>query len=411
MGRGAVTITERAGKRGSSLIATFYATPAGERRPQRVRLTVPHHLSRSAAVRWAEGERRRIELEGMGPTTRAGREKAKREAAEIATREAAERAAAISVAEVWPLWLAACEAARQSPKTIEAKRTSGLYIVATLGERRVRDVCELDVTRLKRSLDKLRASTLKLVLQHLRTALSWAHTALGAPAPGELRLKDVKVSRGEPRVYDLETFERLVAAASQISLQHLGAVLLGGEAALRRGEIAGVRVEDIDEKARVLHVRRQVVNVSGTRVVRPTKGGRPRMVPLTPRLLAVLAELVKATPEDGWVMRTQIDQAPATQGSIDVLFRAPMKVAGLKVEGAHILRHSALSHMLTAGVDLETVREIAGHHSIAVTAIYLHRTTALQGAADKLAAMRQTDANLTQAPTARRAPVLSIAGK
>lgn len=42
-------------------------------------------------------------------------------------------------------------------------------------------------------------------------------------------------------------------------------------------------------------------------------------------------------------------------------------------EGAvHIFRHSALTLMLQKGADIETVRRVAGHSSLAVTQRYVH---------------------------------------
>jgi integrase len=390
MGSGSITIVERQGKRGVSLQAVFYATPPGERRPRRIRLVVPRHITaKSAAERWAVNERKAIETEGLGPTTREGRERARREAEAAAEKERAERAERVTIAEVWAQWLTECEAARQSPRTIEGKRISGRHIMPVLGERAAKELGELDVTRLKKSLAHLSASTMRLVLQHLDTALGWARNALNVAAPKLKAVKGVRVAKGEPRVYDPASLERLVKVSAGLSAEHLAVVLLGGEAALRRGEIAGVRVEDLDVKHRLLFVRRQVINVDGQRVERPPKGGRPRCVPLTPRLLEALVGLAREVPADGWLLRTQRqERGPATEGAIDVRVREAMKAAGLKVEGSHILRHSALSHMLVAGVDVEVVREIAGHVSLAVTARYLHRTTPLQSAAEKLAAMR-----------------------
>lgn len=57
----------------------------------------------------------------------------------------------------------------------------------------------------------------------------------------------------------------------------------------------------------------------------------------------------------------------------------------------HDLRHTFISRLVMAGVDLKTVQELAGHKSITMTARYSHLAPQhLAGAVDKLdAPMRQ----------------------
>ncbi|MFJ3856104.1 tyrosine-type recombinase/integrase [Streptomyces sp. NPDC090085] len=74
------------------------------------------------------------------------------------------------------------------------------------------------------------------------------------------------------------------AMALALPLWCAGMVLLGGYAGLRQGEVFGLAVEDIDEAAGLIHVRRQVKRHSNVLVFALPKARRTRSVPLSPAL-------------------------------------------------------------------------------------------------------------------------------
>ncbi len=86
--------------------------------------------------------------------------------------------------------------------------------------------------------------------------------------------------------YEAEELQRLVEAAGKADPRALVAVLLGGDAGLRLGEILGVEWPDVDVGRALLKVRRAVY---GAHVTLP-KGGKPRVVPMTERLRRALGE-------------------------------------------------------------------------------------------------------------------------
>ena len=60
----------------------------------------------------------------------------------------------------------------------------------------------------------------------------------------------------------------------------------------------------------------------------------------------------------------------------------------------HTLRHTAVTHLVQAGVDLPTVQRISGHKTLAMVARYAHQNGAhIQAAMDKLGQrVEKTDA-------------------
>lgn len=129
---------------------------------------------------------------------------------------------------------------------------------------------------------------------------------------------------------------------------------------LRLKELLGLQVRDIDSARMVLHIRHG-------------KGQKQRLVPLSPRLLAVLRAYWKEYRPATWLFPGVQPTAPLTDGAVQRLCRRTAARAGLtKHVTPHTLRHSFATHLLEAGVDLLSVQALLGHSHFNTTAKYLH---------------------------------------
>lgn len=73
--------------------------------------------------------------------------------------------------------------------------------------------------------------------------------------------------------------------------------------------------------------------------------------------------------------------------SIEIPFRRVVKAAGLDPRQVvrHTLRHTAITHLVQAGVDLPTVQRISGHKTLQMVVRYSHQNGQhIQAAMDKL---------------------------
>lgn len=407
-----MTIKERRDGRAGARQAVFYALRPGKLKPERIRINVPPGLTDAAAARWAENVKRAIERGEPVPQLRSGR-KAIAEAKAARERQEEEAAqGAITVAEWAERYLADCAVRRVRRTTIKTKRTYLKHLLAVAGSRRVADFCELDWQRLRRALVHLEVSSANVIQKAVATVLRAAHKAgLRGPVetPAKIR-REAELADGEeenerPEHYTVEEYERLVAAARQLGDDCLAAVLLGGDAGLRCGEIAGIKVSDL-EPGGTIHIRRTIVVIDGKRIVHLPKSGKGRRVPASDRLLDVLARLCAESP-DGWVMRARGSGGPAQPKSIAHMVGLTCEAAGFAPTGPHKLRHTYATHQIDAGTSLKRVQLLLGHASITMTERYVHGSgdAADRGAVDRLAQYRSA-----QAGTAGTRPLQVVAG-
>jgi integrase len=140
------------------------------------------------------------------------------------------------------------------------------------------------------------------------------------------------------------------------------AMLLGG---LRRCEVLGLRLRDVDAAAR------RVFIVDG-------KGGRQRHVNVSGRFFAALADyLTGERPATGTdqvfvVLKGPRRGQPLSAAGLDEVMAGARRRAGLRHGTCHELRHTCLTRLREAGMALEAVQAQAGHVSIETTRIYLH---------------------------------------
>jgi integrase len=99
-----------------------------------------------------------------------------------------------------------------------------------------------------------------------------------------------------------------------------------------------------------------------------TKNGDKREVPINEYVKTVFIETRK-NPQGDYIF-CKADGTPF--GDIKTGFFTALKKSGIKDFHFHDLRHTAASHLVMSGVDLNTVREILGHKSLQMTLRYSH---------------------------------------
>lgn len=195
------------------------------------------------------------------------------------------------------------------------------------------------------------------------------------------------------------TTQELAAIVATMPERRRLMVALAAWCALRFGELAELRREDVDTKAGLIRVRRGVVRVrleddDGVRMVRKVKGPKSaagvRDVPIPPHLLADVRDhlLRHAAPgrdgllfpgRDGGHMSTSafygraavLDDQGHVRRSGHGYFEA-RRVAGRPDLRFHDLRHTGLTNAATVGATLAELMQMAGHSTAGAAMRYQH---------------------------------------
>ena len=148
---------------------------------------------------------------------------------------------------------------------------------------------------------------------------------------------------------------------------------------LRRGELLGLKWEDIDLERGDLRVRRQVFRINGEVVEAPLKTKNAyRTLPLAEDTVSVLREQRKKVGNSHWVFPSP-NGGPISPDSVLHMLHRVLKRAGLPKVRFHDLRHTFATLALQNGVDVKTVSGMLGHFSAGFTLdTYAHITSAAQ---------------------------------
>jgi integrase/recombinase XerD len=185
-----------------------------------------------------------------------------------------------------------------------------------------------------------------------------------------------KLHRSLPNSLSVEDVTRLLEAAGRNASQAEGKAgfraqrmyclleLIYGTG-LRVSELVGLTLQAASADSRFLTIK--------------GKGGRERLVPMSPRLAGIVAGYVRALrgqekAQSQWLFPSRGAQGHLTRQHFALELKSLAAAAGLNAStlSPHSLRHAFASHMLAGGADLRALQQMLGHADISTTQIYTH---------------------------------------
>jgi integrase len=279
-----------------------------------------------------------------------------------------------TVREAWEAWLAGARDGTVRTRSGDVYKPSAIHgyeqvmnarVLHDFGARRLSELTRLD---LQDFADRMLAegrdpSTIRNTVMPLRAICR------RAVARGELTVNptaglELPAVRGKrDRIVSPEEAAKLLAALPE---EDRGLWATAFYAGLRRGELLGLRFEDIDLARGRIRVERAFDPVAGV-LVAPKSASGVRSVPVPTVLREHLAaQRLRAGRGEGFAfgesVTTPLDSLRITRRAQSI-----WTVAGLEPIGLHEARHCYASLMIAAGVNAKALSTYMGHSSITIT--------------------------------------------
>lgn len=161
-----------------------------------------------------------------------------------------------------------------------------------------------------------------------------------------------------PEVLSKEEVKALIEHTTNI--KHKTILMLLYSSGVRVGELVELKPADIDSSRMLIRVRQG-------------KGKKDRYTLLSLRILEQLRNYWRSCRPVEYLFNGYTPGKHISTRTVQVVFKQAVKRAGIKkAASVHTLRHCFSTHLLEAGVDLLTIKELLGHTNIKTTARYVH---------------------------------------
>jgi integrase len=283
----------------------------------------------------------------------------------------------ITIRDLCRRWLDDEVAARVRPTTLAGYQlTVEKHIIPRLGNILAQRLIAADVQKWRTELLRdTSPRTSQLALQRLKQVLEWAVSVDLLSRNPASKVKPPNWTPKERTVWTAEEARRFLPASDSDTHRTLWVLALA--TGLRRGELLGLRWQDVDLDAERLTVRQALVMLKGKAIIQDPKSKTAlRSMRLTPDAVAALkAHKVRQAERElaatrwqksGLVFTTSVGTALSPR-NVGRSFEESVARAGVTRIRLHDLRHVNASLDLSTGTSVKAVAARLGHSDPSIT--------------------------------------------
>ncbi|HYJ52187.1 MAG TPA: tyrosine recombinase [Allosphingosinicella sp.] len=222
------------------------------------------------------------------------------------------------------------------------------------------------LARLGEAWMPLKRATVARKAAALRRFFGFLHDEGMRPDDPSAALPRPSPERPLPRILDHRAVDALFAEIERRKTADApGALRLAALIELLYG--SGLRATEL------VSLPRSAISPDRPFIILKGKGGRERLVPISDRARAAVAEHAAGVPRDALYLFPS-GKKHLSRVRLYQLVRELAAAAGIPPEriSPHVLRHAFATHLLEGGADLRAVQTLLGHADIATTQIYTH---------------------------------------
>jgi len=198
--------------------------------------------------------------------------------------------------------------------------------------------------------------------------------------------------------YLLKTGQVLSSPMSQVTTPKTGSRLpafIKEEEALQLGALLSVTTEDWKtlntrllvslfyttgmRLSELIQLRESQVDLPRAQLKVLGKGKKERILPLTPEMVQLVTSYraekkARFDNAEEWLLVTEKGKKLYPRYAWALVNKILGEATTVQQKSPHVLRHSFATHLLNNGADLNAVKELLGHSSLAATQVYTHNT-------------------------------------
>jgi len=134
---------------------------------------------------------------------------------------------------------------------------------------------------------------------------------------------------------------------------------------MRRAELIGLKKQDVDLKSKTIKVL--------------GKRNKERIIPVPTTLVHAIEDYLVLRKEEGFENQGFLLLTDSGEQLYPMFVQRCVKnlvgsVSNISKTSPHVLRHSYATHLLNKGADINAIKELLGHASLAATQVYTHNS-------------------------------------